>query len=65
MINGKMMTLEQLFKKYATTRKTKVWEYCCKCKKGLWAVYAATKEQAEKEGFGYFAKYFKDGECTQ
>ena len=39
-------------------------EYSIKCKKGLWAVFAPTKEIAEREARHYFIQYYGDGEYS-
>ena len=36
--------------------------YEIRCVLGLWGVYAATKEDAEREARHYFAQYYSDGE---
>ena len=59
------MSPEEVFKKYTTYEMTRHGEredHKIECTKGLFSVYARTKEDAEKEAKHYFYQYFSDGE---
>lgn len=58
------MELKDLFKKYTTCRKTKT-GYSVSCKSGFWAIYAPTKDEAEREAMNYFVQYYSDGEYNK
>jgi len=49
------------FKKNTNRRANKD-SYTINCKKGLWGVTAATKEEAMREALRYFVQYYEDGE---
>ena len=50
------------FEKHSTTISLYAGMYECSCNKGLWAIYAPTKEEAKEQGFYYFIQYWDDGE---
>ena len=56
-----MVLFDIVFHQYTRGRKCK-YGYSIRCKKGLWAVTAPTKSQAEREAMRYFTQYFEDGE---
>lgn len=55
------MSIDEAFEKYTTYKASGGWHKIY-CKKGLWAVNAPTKEQAEMEARNYFRQYYFDGE---
>lgn len=59
-----MINLDEEYKKWTKRRKIKH-GYIVRCKKGMWAVEAPTKEEAEREARNYFALYWLDGEYSE
>lgn len=55
------MDVYDLFEMNIKRKKTK-YMYEINCRKGLWGVSAANKDDAEREARHYFAQYFQDGE---
>ena len=55
--------MDESYKKWTVCKKTNQ-GYSIECKKGLWGVYAPTKQEAEREAKHYFVRYFLDGEYS-